>query len=68
MNTSLMPVFTFVLILIVVMACMAFIMSQRQGQSLGNALLESGIWGGSLIACAGADYLLVMLNSGHAWT
>jgi hypothetical protein len=67
MNTSLIPVFTFVLILIVVMACVAFIMSQKQGQRLGNALLESGIWGGSLIACAGGDYLLVMLNSNHTW-
>jgi hypothetical protein len=67
MDSSLIPVFTFVLILIVVMACMAFIMSQRQGRSLGNALLESGIWGGSLIACAGGDYLLVVLNSNHTW-
>ena len=67
MNTSLVPVFTFVLILIAVMAGAAFVMSQRQGQSFGNALLESGVWGGSLIACAGGDYLLVMLNSNHAW-
>ena len=67
MNTSLMPVFIFVLALIVVMAGVAFIMSQRQGQSFGNALLESGVWGGSLIACAGADYLLVLLNNSHAW-
>jgi len=49
------------------MAGVAFIMSQRQGQSFGNALLESGVWGGSLIACAGADYLLVLLNNSHAW-
>jgi steroid 5-alpha reductase family enzyme len=67
MNTSLISVFIFVLVLIVVMACVAFIMSQRQGQSMGNALLESGVWGGSLIACAGGDYLLVMLNTNHTW-
>ena len=66
MDTSLIYVFIFVLILIGVMAGVAFILSQRQGQSLGNALLESGIWGGSLIACAGGDYLLVALNSNHA--
>jgi hypothetical protein len=45
----------------------AFNISQKQGQSLGNAFVESFIWGGSLIACAGADYLLVVLNSNHAW-
>jgi steroid 5-alpha reductase family enzyme len=68
MNASLVPVFTFVLILIGVMAGVAFIISQRKGQqSLGNTLLESVIWGGSLIACAGGDYLLVMLNSNHSW-
>ena len=67
MNTSLVPAFTFVLILIVVMAGLAFVMSKRQGQNFGNALLESGVWGGSLIACAGGDYLLVVLNSNHAW-
>jgi hypothetical protein len=67
MNTSLISVFSFVLILIGVMAGMAFIMSQRQGKGLGNALLESSIWGGSLMACAGADYLLVMFNSNHIW-
>lgn len=67
MNISLMPVFIFVLTLIGVMAGVAFVMSLRQGQGLGNALLESGIWGGSLIACAGGDYLLLMLNSSHAW-
>lgn len=67
MNTSLMPVFVFVLILIGVMAGAAFIMSHRQGQGLGNALFESSIWGVSLMACAGADYLLVMLNSAHVW-
>jgi len=66
MNTSLMPVFVFVLVMIVVMAGVAFIMSQRQGHSFGNALLESGVWGGSLIACAGGDYLLVALNGNHA--
>ncbi len=67
MITSLMPVFRFVLIFIGVMAGMAFIMSQRQGKGFGNALLESCIWGGSLMACAGADYLLVMFNSNHVW-
>jgi hypothetical protein len=67
MNTLLVPMFTFLLILISVMAGMAFITSQRKGQNFGNALLESGIWGGSLIACAGGDYLLVMLNSNHSW-
>lgn len=67
MYSSLVPVFTFVLILIVVMACVAFVMSQKQGKSMGNALLESSVWGGSLIACAGGDYLLVMLNSNHTW-
>jgi hypothetical protein len=67
MNTSSIPVFFFVLILIGIMAAIAFAMSKRQGQSIGNALLESGVWGGSLIACAGGDYLLVMLNSTHAW-
>ena len=60
-------VFIFVLILIGVMAGVAFIMSQRRGQSIGNALLESCIWGSSLIACAGGDYLLAALNSNHAW-
>ena len=63
MNTSLIPVFTFVFVLIGVMAAVAFIMSKRQGRSLENALLESGVWGGSLIACAGADYLLAMLRN-----
>lgn len=67
MNSSLISVFIFVLVLISVMAGVAFVMSQRQGKGLGNALLESGIWGGSLIACAGGDYLLVMLNSNHVW-
>jgi predicted GTPase len=67
MNISLIKVFIFVLILIGVMAGVAFIMSLRQEQKLGNAFRESIIWGGSLIACAGADYLLVMLNSSHAW-
>ncbi len=62
MNTSLMPVFTFILVLTVVMAVVAFIMSQRKGQGFGNSLLESGIWSGSLIACSGADYLVVMLR------
>lgn len=67
MNASFMQVFGFVLVLIVVMAGVAFVMSQKQGQSFGNALLESGIWGFSLIACAGADYLLITLNSNHIW-
>ena len=67
-STSFMQVFYFVLVLIVIMAGVAFMMSQRQGQSFGNALLESGIWGFSLVACAGADYLLMMLNSNHVWT
>ncbi len=67
MNTSLVPVFIFLLILIGVMAGMAFITSQRKGQNFGNVLLESSIWGSSLIACAGGDYLLVMLNSNHTW-
>ncbi len=67
MDTSLIPVFIFVLILIVVMAAVAYIMSHRQGRSTENALLESGIWAGSLIACAGGDYFLVMLNSSHVW-
>jgi hypothetical protein len=67
MDISYIPVFIFVLILIGIMAGVAFIMSHGQGQSLGNALLESSIWGGSLIACAGGDYLLVVLNSNHAW-
>lgn len=67
MNPSLIPAFTFVLILIGVMAAVAFIMSHKQGKSFGNALLESGVWGGSLIACAGGDYLLVMLNTNHTW-
>ena len=65
--TSVIPVFIFVLALIGVMAGIAFIMSNRQGQSVGNALLESGIWGGSLLACAGGDYLLIVLNSNHVW-
>lgn len=67
MNFSLIRVFIFVLILIGVMAYTAFIMSRKQGESIGNALLESIIWGGSLIACAGGDYLLLMLNGDHAW-
>jgi len=62
MNTSLAQVYIFVLILIGIMACMAFIMSQRQGKSLGNVMLESSIWGCSLIACAWGDYLLIALN------
>lgn len=67
MNTSLTNVFIFALFLIGIMAGVAFIMSKKQGQRLGNAFVESLIWGGSLIACAGADYLLVVLNSNHAW-
>ena len=67
MNTSLSQVFIFVLVLIGIMAGVAFKMSQRQGQSVGNAFTESLIWGSSLIACAGADYLLVVLNGNHAW-
>jgi len=67
MNISLISVFTFMLILIGAMAGLAFIMSQRSGQRLGNAFIESSIWGCSLIACAGGDYLLVMLNSSHTW-
>lgn len=67
MNTSLIPVFTFVLVLTGVMAGVAFIMSRRQGQRVGNALLESGIWGCSLLACAGADYFLMIFNSNHMW-
>jgi len=67
MNYSLSQVFIFVLILIGVMAGVAFNMSQRQGQTLGSAFVESLIWGSSLIACAGADYLLVVLNGNHAW-
>jgi hypothetical protein len=66
MNTSLTQVYTFVLVLIGIMAGMAFIMSQRQGQRLGNSVVESFIWGASLIACAGGDYLLIMLNSNSA--
>ena len=64
MDISLIQMFFFVLTLIVIMAGVAFIISQRKEQTL----LESGIWAGSLIACAGGDYLLVMLNSNHAWT
>lgn len=67
MNISLTQVSVFVFVLIGIMAGMAFTMSKRQGQSLGSAFRESIIWGGSLIACAGADYLLVVLNSNHAW-
>jgi hypothetical protein len=62
MNTSLIHVFIFILVFVGVMAIVAFIMSQRQEQAFGNALFESGIWGGSLIAGAGADYLLVMFR------
>ena len=67
MNISLIKVFVFVLVLIGVMAGVAFIMSHRQGRGLGNTFVESIIWGGSLLACAGGDYLLVVLNSNHAW-
>jgi hypothetical protein len=67
MNTSLVPLFFFALILIGLMSVVAFIKSRQPGQRLGFTLLESGIWGCSLIACAGADYLLVMLNSNHIW-
>jgi len=67
MNPVLVPAFTFVLILIIAMSVAAFTLSQRQGNSLGNALLESLIWGGSLFACAGGDYLLMVLNSNHIW-
>ena len=67
MNNSLIPVYFFVLILIGIMAGAAFLMSQRQGQRTGNTLFESIIWVGSLIACAGADYLLIMDNSNHIW-
>ena len=67
MNISLIQVLTFLLILIGAMAGLAFIMSQRPGQGFGNAIIESSIWGCSLIACAGGDYLLVMLKSSHTW-
>ena len=64
MNISLIQMFFFVLILVVIMAGVAFIMGQKKEQ----ILFESGIWAGSLIACAGGDYLLIVLNSNHAWT
>lgn len=68
MNIPLIKLFIFILILIGIMAGVAFIMSHRQGRGIGNAFVESIIWGGSLIACAGGDYLLVVLNGNHTWT
>ena len=67
MNISFFPAFNLVLVLVVVMAVLAYLSSQKQGKSFGNALLESGVWGGSLIACVGGDYLLMALNSNHVW-
>lgn len=67
MSFSLSRVFICVFVLICVMVGTAFIMSRKQGANICNALLESSIWGGSLIACAGGDYLLLMFNGNHAW-
>jgi hypothetical protein len=60
MNFLLIKLFIFVLILIGVMAGTTFMISQRQGLCFGNVLLESSVWGVSLVACAEGDYLLVM--------
>jgi len=67
MNISCTSAFIFFLILFAFVATVAFFKSKNQGASVGNALLESGIWGVSLIAVAGGDYLLISLNSNHLW-
>jgi hypothetical protein len=66
-SASFMQGFFFLLVLTVVMAVVAYSRRCDEWRNVGSALLESGIWVFSLIACAGTEYLVMMLYSNHTW-